>query len=433
MSGPSLTPAEPGVNHVFNVAAVAVGLLAVGGGSVLAVAVASRSLDATAFATFAIWMTLANLLGLVFSVVELYLPRLLIGLPGAGAQAPLVRTTTRAVSCSVAVLWVLLLVTSWWTVDRLLAGSPQLLALAALYALALAFQSLQRGVAVGRGRFAVFTVQMGADGAMRAAASVLLAVSGHASPEAFALVQCAAAGAGVVAGTVLERNWSGWRGPCGSVAGGPVLLLLVAVTGPLVVNNAGVPWLAAAGAPSLAVGAVAGALTLSRVPTLLVGAAYGPVLAPLARAAEQGDWAAYRRVHRRALAGAVVFAVVFAAAYAAVGSALLELYLGPGYVLPARDLVAFAGGSGLMFVSVVEQAALGALSAWSWTAAAWAAGLTCFVGLLLLGGGPPVRLLSFAVLLAPAVAVLVMGAGVRRAERRGLSSGAIVGSTGEGW
>ena len=185
------------------------------------------------------------------------------------------------------------------------------------------------------------------------------------------------------------------------------------------VNNAGVPWLTASGQTSAAtVGAVAGALTLSRIPTMFAGAAFGPVLAPLAAAVDARERLAFHAVHRRAAAAAWGLSAAFTLVFTVAGPFLLSRYLGPGFRLPRPELAAMAAGSGLMLLCGVEQAALVALSAWTWSAIGWAVGLASFGLVLVLPIDPPLRL-ACAVLVAPLVAVLVMSAARRSAQRSG--------------
>ena len=123
------------------------------------------------------------------------------------------------------------------------------------------------------------------------------------------------------------------------------------------------------------IGAVAGALTLSRLPTLMVGSVYGPVLAPFGPLRGGGQSQRVQAVPPRAGRGRArprgpVHRDVLADRAKAV--AVLSR---PGLPPFSGDMAVIAAGSGLMFVSVVEQAALVALSAWHRVTAGWLAGL----------------------------------------------------------
>jgi O-antigen/teichoic acid export membrane protein len=396
---------------------VGAGLGMVGIGSAATMAFAARALNEDGFAAFATWWTIANLFGLTFAVVETYLPRLIVAARSHDEDdGPLLARFARALFLVVAGLGLLLVVTAPWTLPRFFSQSIGLLLLTIVYVLAMTLQSLQRAAAIGRSTFDVFAAQLGADGLIRFAGSVIAAIVGVDSPEIFAGVVCAAAMLGLLAGTPLDRRWFRWAHPASGLSWVPLGFLLVASLGPLVINNVGVPWLSATRNVNAAtIGAVAGALTLSRVPTLLVGSAYGPVLTPLARAVEAQLRDHFRHIHRTAAAVALVLALGFVVLFAVAGPRLLELYLGPSYQLPVLVLAVMAAGSGLMFVGVVEQAALVAMTAWPSVAAAWTTGVVAF-GLSLISPMTPVHRVALAVCLGPLAAVLVMAVRRRTVE-----------------
>jgi O-antigen/teichoic acid export membrane protein len=165
----------------------------------------------------------------------------------------------------------------------------------------------------------------------------------------------------------------------------PLVFLLIGAVGPLLANNGSVPWLAGTHAvDAYTLGAFAGAVTLSRIPTQLVSAAFGPLLAQLAHCVETGDRATFRHLQRSADRAGWALALVFVAGFAAVGPWVLQVYLGPGYDLPVLTLVLLASASGLMFVTVVRQASLAALDRWATIAAAWVVGTIAFAVVLVL-------------------------------------------------
>jgi O-antigen/teichoic acid export membrane protein len=331
---------------VGNALLVGIGLAIVGAASFVSLGLAARSLGDEEFAAYATWWTSATLVGLAFTVVESYLPRLLMSFRVEDAdQRPLVATFSRGTLTAAALVALVVLATAPWSVDRLYDGRPELVALLVVYLLAMSLQSLQRAIGVGREAFKVFPAQLGVDGSVRVAGAVVAAVAGTGQPAVFAGVMVLGAVAGLVAGGRALPHWFSWPQPLARVALAPLGLLLVASLGPLIVNNAGVPWMTAQGAPALAIGAVTGALALSRLPTLMVGSAYGPVLAPLARAVERRAFDDFRAAHRRALTAAVVLAVLFVGIFVLVGPELLALYLGTRFQLDRAELAAMSTGS----------------------------------------------------------------------------------------
>lgn len=394
---------------------VASGLGAVAVGSAFAMAVAARTLPEDEFAAYTTWWTSANLLGLTFAVVEGYLPRLLISHRSAGStDAGVVAAFTRGSGLAVGVLVVVIVITGPMTGDLLFAGNDELVWLVAAYVLALSMQSLQRGVAIGRNRFDVFPSQLGADGVTRAVGASIVGALGATSPVPFAGVVCFAAFLGVVVGGGRNRRWCNWRAEPSHIDARPIGLLLVASLGPLVVSNVAVPWLAAEGtvAPTL-IGAMGGAILLSRLPTLMVGAVYGPALLPLSQAVERGNRLEFQRLHRIAWLLVVASGVAFVGVFTLLGPFALRLLLGPGFEVPSLVLALLATSSALLFLAVLEQAALVALTAWHRVALGWSVGLVT-MGMVLLAPVDPLLRIGVAITAAPAVAAAVMAANRRR-------------------
>lgn len=403
---------------VANALLVGVGLGVVGVASFASLALAARSLDEGEFAHFATWLTTANLMGLAFAVVESYLPRLMVAAQGrSGApDRDIVATFARGIAVSVAAIGCVVLGGARLVADHLFNGNPVLVALLVAYLVPMAAQSHQRAVAIGRDRFVVFPAQMGVDGLGRMLGASLATAMGARSATTFAALMCLGAALGVVSGWVAHPTWFAWRRPLSRTPLTPLFLLLAGSVSPLVINNAGVIWISARGAPAVVVGAVAGALTLSRLPTLMVGSAYGPILTPLARAVEARRLPDFRRAHRRALGLALLLAVGFVVVFVAAGPELLSLYLGGRYRLGRGELAAMAAGSGLMFACVVEQAALVAMAAWHRVALGWFLALVAFGAALTAPLDPPAAV-ALAVLLGPLLAVTAMGASRAMLER----------------
>jgi len=277
-----------------------------------------------------------------------------------------------------------------WARDRLFGGSSALVWAAIAYSVVAAAQSLQRGVAIGRGRFPVVAIQLASDGSSRLLLCAAIAVGHGTSPVLFAAALCVSAAVGAVVAAARMSGWFAWSIRADlAVPWVPLIWLSPAILVPLVINNATVPWLSAGGQVSAhELGAFAGAVTLSRILTLLVGAAYGPVLNPLSNAVEAGDLSRFRKVHRGAASVAGLAGFIYAGALWSLGPWLLRLYLGPSYVLGRNVFAVLALGSAFMFLSVVEQASLVALSAWRGVAVGWLIGFAVFAGFLASGLAP---------------------------------------------
>lgn len=370
---------------------VAVGLGVTGFGTLVMLGVASRGLPSTAYADFVVWWTVATLLGTSFGVFEVYLARLLIG-DFAQGRSPQRATGVMLGRAAVmtGLLAVVVLSLTPVLAERLFSGEAVPVALLTLFMALTAMQALQRGAATGRHNMGAIATQLATDGVARATIVGLLVAAGHDSVTTLALGCCASVCLSLVAGA--------WRiGPwlarpllhAADVPLRPVLLLLVGTAGPLLANNGSVPWLKATEAVSPHVlGAFAGAVTLSRIPTQFVSAVLSPLLAHLSESVERGDEEGFRRVLARAEVLTAVLGVVYVVAFAVLGQLALRIMLGPDFTLGVPYLAVLAAASSGMFVGVVQQAALGALGRWDRIAWAWVAATATFVVVLLLPGDP---------------------------------------------
>ena len=105
------------------------------------------------------------------------------------------------------------------------------------------------------------------------------------------------------------------------------------------------PWLKATEAVSPHVlGAFAGALTLSRIPTQFVSAVDEPAPgAPVRGRRSAGDEAAFRRVLARTEVLTAALGVAYVVAFAVLGQLALRLMLGPDFSLDVANLAVLAG------------------------------------------------------------------------------------------
>jgi O-antigen/teichoic acid export membrane protein len=383
---------------------VAAGLTVTGAGTLVMMALAARSLPPSEYAAFAVWWTMATFLGTSFGVFEAYLARLALADVAAGREARAVTgsMTGRALAMSAAIGAVLLVLTPWLGTE-IFAGSFATALLLPVFVVLSATQAIQRGVATGYSRFRAIGAQLAADGLTRVVLVGGLIATDLDSVGTLALASCLSATVGLVVGDRMCREWLARPRLLGDgVSSRPLVLLLVASVGPLLVNNGSVPWLAGTHAVSpYTLGAFAGAVTISRLPAQFIAAAFGPLLAQLSHAVETGDTHAFHRLRRFAGIAAAALGLTFVGTFALLGQRILTAYLGVGYQLSVGILAVLAAASGLMFVMVVPQASLAALDRWSSIAVAWVGGTVVFGIVLLL----PLAALQRAAL-APLGAVL---------------------------
>ncbi|MEO5852622.1 MAG: hypothetical protein ABIQ15_08920 [Nocardioides sp.] len=368
---------------------VAFGLVVTGVGTLAMLSLAARSLPSAAYADFVVWWTVATLLGTSFGVFEVYLARLLISDLTAGrSHHSASGLMIGRAGVMVGVLSVGLLMAAPVLAQDLFSGELAPALLLPVFMSLMAMQALQRGASTGRHDFVAIAVQLATDGVARAAVVGALVALGADSVTTLSL-GCSAAV--VVSIVVASRRLGPWlarprvRGK--EVPFRPVLLLLVGSAGPLLANNGSVPWLRSIEAVSPHVlGAFAGAVTLSRIPTQFVSAVMSPLLAHLSSSVEAQDEAAFRRVRRTADTITAVLGVIYVLVFAGLGQLALALLLGPDFTLGMANLAVLAAASSGMFVAVVQQAALGALDRWHWVALAWGAATVTFMLVLALPG-----------------------------------------------
>lgn len=361
----------------------AIGLAASGLSTVAVTALASRSFPGAAFATFSVWWTLALTIGLCFTLLETYLPKALGDALLRGEGAPVQRTMARRVVIALSCFVLLAAAGGSETTGRWLSGSVPLLLLAIAYVCVLALQSFQRGVAVARGNFPAMAWQMTTDGVIRVVLALSLTLTGHSSPQSMASIIVVAGAVSLAVGQLVGPGWWAWRGDRARLSWFPLGALFVAALGPAVMNNATVPWLSAQqGMDPYAIGAFAGALALSRIPIMFVGAVYAPVIRPLADATVRGDLDGFRRTYRLVVAFGLGLAALSALLGWTLGPWLVSLYLGHQYSVAPSVTAALALMGGLGLMGAGSQAAVVAQDRWEASPRASAAGLAVF-GLIL--------------------------------------------------
>jgi O-antigen/teichoic acid export membrane protein len=384
---------------------VALGLAGAGAGTLGMFALAARGLPADQYAAFAVWWTIGTLLGFTFGVFEAYLARLVVTDLAAGRDPSAVtgdlagRALQTAVAMSAACALLAFPLAGTFFGDSVAAAL-----LLPLFLSLTAAQAVQRGVATGHRRFGAVAGQLGTDGILRAAFLAVLMATGTATLVTAIAAACAASLLALLVGDRLcppwrvRPSWSRHRVPAK-----PLLLLLVGAVGPVLANSGSAPWLAAVGEQSpTTIGAFVGALTLSRLPTQFVAAAFGPLLAELSHAVEAMDERRYRQLQRGADAACAAIAMVFVLGFALLGQQALAIYLGPEFELPVATLALLAAASGLMLSAVVRQAGMVAMDGLNTIAAAWTAGAGALLVTLLLPLEPLTRAAA-----APLAAVLV--------------------------
>jgi O-antigen/teichoic acid export membrane protein len=154
---------------------------------------------------------------------------------------------------------------------------------------------------------------------------------------------------------------------------------------PVLIYNGSVPWLSATHSVSaVTLGAFAGAMTLSRLPTQLGSAAFGPVLSYLSHAVDTGDRHSFRRTRRSAEAICLGGGIIFVLAFTLLGRWVLSIYLGPAYKIPMEKMGLLAAASAVMLLAILQQAGLAAHRKWSSVGVSWMLSTSAFIVVLFL-------------------------------------------------
>lgn len=176
---------------------------------------------------------------------------------------------------------------------------------------------------------------------------------------------------------------------------------MIGATSVLFINNGAIVWLSGThSASAITLGAFAGVMTLSQVPTQLSSAVGSPALSHLAHALEVGNVKEFNRLHRRIVLASSWFGALCIALFVVLGQEILSIYLGSQFMLPRADMALLAIASSLMLLTMVEQAVLGARREWGAVGKVWSVSAAVFVVTLFL----PLGTLARAVI-APGVSV----------------------------
>lgn len=386
---------------------VGAGVLLSGIGTLAMLAVSAHGSSPRVFAVVATWWILATLVAFPFGVFESYLTRLVVA-DRAQGRDPRASLATMAGRAGVLTLLVVVVATLLDPVldGDVFGGSRGLGLLLGVFCVIGAAQALLRGYAAGHGRFGVVSLQLSSDGIGRAGALSLVVLLHPDDVHAQAAAICVGAALSVVVSAARLPHWRARprvRDP--RIRHLEVIALLVGAVGPILINNLSVPWLSHRGSTALLVGAFSGALTLSRVPVQLAGAAFGPLLTEISHLVEAHDVAALRRVTVRAVAFSAAIAALSVAGFTLLGPCALGVFIGGEYVLPTWVFLSLGSATGVMLVAIVVQSRVAAQGEWVALASSWFLAALVFLAVLPL----PLPVLSRAALspLAASVTGLV--------------------------
>lgn len=292
-----------------------------------------------------------------------------------------------------------------------------------------AMQFAVRGLLIGIGDVRRYSLLVMLEAMLRLALLVPLLLAGR--------VQLWTAGVAVALGSFA---WVAWARRARSVLPGPAvsaavwlravrragsLMVAAALSAAVITGYPTVVALLTTSAPSAAGGAVFAALTISRVPLLLVSPVQAMTVPWVVRASA-GRGGAGWTVGRAAVVGTVATVLCSlggaAVAYVA-GPSVVRMVYGPDYVVPAGAVAVLVASAFVLAWVLVLCAALLALDGRRDMTIVWAAAFVCTAAMLALSTLGPVETTAAGALVGPLVAaptaLWLLRSRVRRAEALG--------------
>ncbi len=354
---------------------IAAGLSLTGLGTLVTMALTARWLAPGQYQAFVTWWAVATYFGAAFGVFETYAARLVVrALSEKRSPGPVIAVIAGRAWLSVLLLTAIVVVFNSWIAHTLFQGSVSATLLLPVFIAIAMLQCVQRGISSGHRFFVMNAAQFASDGVIRVILVLVVHAMVGSSMPAFAVATCLSAGASVLISLrVFPPSWTRPRLRGAPVSWRPLLFLLLSMASVMLVNNGAVVWLSATHSISaVALGAFAGVMTLSQVPTQLSSAIASPTLSHLAQALDTGDHVRFRRLHRRVVGLTFWCGLAFVGAFTAVGQKVLALYLGPRYTIDRTYVVLLAASSSVMLLAMVEQAVLNSRIKWRGAGASWA-------------------------------------------------------------
>lgn len=269
--------------------------------------------------------------------------------------------------------------------DQLYHGDSVFVAAVAVGIVAFYVVHLTRGVLAGQGRFRAYGELLAAEGIIRLAAGVILALAGVHNAGGYAMALALAPFFAVAFALRRQRDvlepgpdapYSELSASLGWLLAGSVLMQVLAYS-PLL----GVNLLANTDEEKDIAAGFASAFFIARIPVLAFQAVQGTLLPKLAGLAGSGRHDDFKRGINRLLGVVTVIAVL-----GAVGAGLLGPTVGKilfeDFTLDAQGLALLAAGSGAFIIALTLAQALMALGGYRSMVASWAAGLAVCITIM---------------------------------------------------
>lgn len=303
---------------------------------------------------------------------------------------PVVSKAARAGGALAVLLVVACVASSGPLLDHLFDGQTLLLAGLALALVGYFAEHLVRGTLSGSGRFRPYGVVVGAEGALRLAGCLVLALLGVKSAGPYGLAIGLAPFGAVALGLRRQRgllapgpdaSWSELSSALGYLLAGSLLAQGLINAGPLAVK------LLAPENQQAAAGRFLAGLVIARIPVFLFQAVQAALLPKLSGLAASGRHADFRRGLSQLLRVVLLTGAAATVGAFAAGPWVIRLLFGEEFGLGRSDITYLAGGSAAFMIAVALAQGLIALHGHARAALAWLIGMMAFLTVVALQSG----------------------------------------------
>ncbi len=401
--------------------AVGAGLLVLGAGMYVHLAVAGHSLPATGMAAVSVLWSLVFLLGLgVFLPIEQELIRLVAARAAVGEGIiPVVRRSCVLSAVILAAMFVPLAAGAGPLARLLFGGDTAMPAELASACAAMAVTTVSRGTLAGQGKFGAYGGQLAIDGGSRAVLAGALGLAGVHSAAAYGLILTVAPllSAALTLGPLLADLRPGpalrWKATSGRLA----MLIATMLLAQVIINVAVINVrLLSPGDPAVA-GALLAALVLARAPLFVFTSLQTALLPGLAGAVAAGDQPRFRLLLGRGCAIVAILGAAGGLPAVIFGPWLTRVLFGARPVLGHASFAWLAAGTlCYMLALVLGQGAL-ALSRHRDQLLSWVCGVAMLAVVTALPGEVAARVVTAYALGSGTVAAALAVVLIRHAPR----------------
>jgi O-antigen/teichoic acid export membrane protein len=402
---------------------VGAGLMVLGAGMYVHLAVAGHSLPASGMAAVSVLWSLVFLLGLgVFLPIEQELIRLVAARTTVGdGIIPVVRRICLLSAVILAVIVVPLAVAAGPLARLLFGGGTAMVAELGGACVAMAVTTVSRGTLAGQGKFGAYGGQLAVDGASRAVLACALGLAGVHSAAAFGLILTVAPllSAVVTLGPLLAGLRPGPALPWRATSGRLAMLIATMLLAQVVINVGVISVRLLSPRDSVAVGALLAALVLARVPLFVFTSLQTALLPGLAGAVAAGDQARYRLLLGRGCAVVAILGAAGGLPLVIFGPWLTRVLFGTRPVLGHASFAWLAAGTLCYMLALVLGQGAMALSRHRDQLLSWFCGVAVLAVITALPGPVTMRVVTAYTLGSGTVAAALAFVLLRHAPRPG--------------